>query len=79
MVCFRPPRRDAERIPELDVAFDAEAVLGDIIIFAAGATVPAIYEGPCRVSSWRPRTFPFFDSMPKSSGSTGTARRSFWW
>lgn len=30
----------AERIPELDVAFDAEEVLGDIIIFAAGATVP---------------------------------------
>jgi malate dehydrogenase len=30
----------AEIIPELDVALDAEDVLGDIIILAAGATVP---------------------------------------
>jgi hypothetical protein len=30
----------AESIPELDVVFDADDVLGDIISFAAGATVP---------------------------------------
>jgi malate dehydrogenase len=30
----------AETIPELDVALEPEEVLGDIIIFAAGATVP---------------------------------------
>jgi malate dehydrogenase len=51
----------AETIPELDVVFDADDVLGDIIIFAAGATVPTNAKERLPRSLLAKRNLPLFE------------------
>ncbi len=61
----------AEQIPDIDVAVDPEQVLGDVIIMAAGATVPTDPALPIDRNALARNNYALFEMYAKAIRKTG--------